>query len=770
MSLLLDILRCFCCCFDDSHFDNNYNDISTANSYSRTCVLGSSYKITQSDTSTATPLLSDYYPNRYKAKESDRFLRPPSPKILEKSTQASHNANASRPHFSSSVFPKPSSQPVAPLSGKSTLSSHLTPSSSINATPKGVPSPSKLPASSPKPPPTSNPTLHPGPGPGPHPSNKTYAQEYVLDGSGFLPSSKPAVTVLGRITLPKHLSPSNSINAPSLSSSSSCGSNSPPSTPPRLQTASKQPSPSPLFSGLTQNLANQLVSSPKLRTATSEPSKTSLPSPSTCCHEPPQTSNPTLRPASSSKTNPHEYVLDANSSLPLYLIPRDVEDLIKNDIVPQVLRKPLSPLTYKSGFAALLHAEDFYYKKWSNYKLENVSLELQQITIHKRTNKKTKFNGHEKVNKTFVAIEIDSVPERRPFLLSRDLVHARLCGRNLEPFQGFVYRIAKSNTALGRKSFLLVDFGDDFHSRHHETNKYDISFTFNRVCLKRAHQAVEVVSDSLFQNFLFPGSRSTDGHACIQVTHYSHQQLDPDQKNAVRQISLLRGSPPYLIRGPPSVLVYGWGENRSFGISRTGAVVKGAAFQIYSTSPNSRILICAPTNTTCDHLMISLKKVIPESKMFRATAAFRELKDVPYDILSLCDYDEINECFTCPSLDELHEYKIIFSTFMSSFRLHAKGLAAGHFSHIFLLDASAAIEPETLVPLTKFATDATAVVVTGEAGKQPNWVRSSIARRHGLKVSYFERLEEKFSYRNLDPLFISEVYEEDPESRNSFVL
>lgn len=67
--------------------------------------------------------------------------------------------------------------------------------------------------------------------------------------------------------------------------------------------------------------------------------------------------------------------------------------------------------------------------------MENVSLELQQITIRKRTNKKTKFNGHEKVIKTFVAFEIDSVPERRPFLLSRDLVHARLCERKLEPFQ-----------------------------------------------------------------------------------------------------------------------------------------------------------------------------------------------------------------------------------------------------------------------------------------------------------------------------------------------
>ncbi|XP_022938433.1 probable RNA helicase SDE3 isoform X2 [Cucurbita moschata] len=474
--------------------------------------------------------------------------------------------------------------------------------------------------------------------------------------------------------------------------------------------------------------------------------------------EPPPTSNPTLRPVSGHGRNRSAYILEANSSLALYLIPKDVEELIKNDAVPPVLRHPVCPATYKSYFAALLYAEDFYCKKWSDYKLESVNLELQEIAIRKQANRKGRINDDEKFYKTFVAFEFDSVPERRPFLLSRDLVHARLSGTEYEPFQGFVYRVSSSHRSR-KGSVLLVDFGDDFYDWHHETNKYDISFTFNRVCLKRAHQAIQEASDSLFHNFLFPESMSRTRHPSIQVTHSTHQCLDPAQKNAVHHILNLHGSPPYLINGPPCIHVNDRARNRTFELSRTGTIVKEAVIQIYSTSPNCRILICAPKNSTCDELMISLKKVIPESNMFRAIAAFRERDDVPYDILSSCYYNEDEQCFSSPILDKLREYKIIFSTYMSSFRLHAKGLAAGHFNHIFLLDASAAIEPETLVPLTKFATNATSVIVTGQTGNQPN-VRSTIGRRNGLKTSYFERLELSLPYIDLNPLFISGLEEQ----------
>ena len=65
-----------------------------------------------------------------------------------------------------------------------------------------------------------------------------------------------------------------------------------------------------------------------------------------------------------------------------------------------------------------------------------MTLELEKATVYKKKNEYEYSDGSdEKYDKIFVAFEIDSVPERRPFLLSRDMVHARPSGKKVEPFQ-----------------------------------------------------------------------------------------------------------------------------------------------------------------------------------------------------------------------------------------------------------------------------------------------------------------------------------------------
>lgn len=190
-------------------------------------------------------------------------------------------------------------------------------------------------------------------------------------------------------------------------------------------------------------------------------------------------------------------------------------------------------------------------------------------------------------------------------------------------------------------------------------------------------------------------------------------------------------------------------------LSRTGLVVQEAVLQIYQTFPACRILISAPLNSTCDLLMRSLKKEIPESNMFRANAAFRELDQVPSDILPSCLYKE--ECFICPSLQKLQNFKVILSTYISSFRLCNEGLTSGHFSHIFLVDASSVTEPEIMVTLAHLAGEKTVLVITGAPNNRSRWVRSDISRKNGLTISYFERLSKSKSYSSLDPMFITRL-------------
>lgn len=141
--------------------------------------------------------------------------------------------------------------------------------------------------------------------------------------------------------------------------------------------------------------------------------------------------------------------------------------------------------------------------------------------------------------------------------------------------------------------------------------------------------------------------------------------------------------------------------------------------------------------------------------VFRANAAFRDKEEVPDDIMSACRYHE--ECFTCPPFDELYNYRIITTTFVSTFRLHKAGLKSGHFSHIFLVDASSVIEPDVLVALADLVIEETVVVVSGSTKDKPYWVRSDIGRRHGLRKSFFERLIKSEPYRSDNLLFITRI-------------
>ena len=313
---------------------------------------------------------------------------------------------------------------------------------------------------------------------------------------------------------------------------------------------------------------------------------------------------------------------------------------------------------------------------------------------------------------------------------------------------------------------VLVEFGDDFHSQHHPNRKYDISFSFNRVCLKRAHQAIEAALGPSSHNFLFPECVPRKNILNPPALLDTYDELNTDEFNAVHRILSFQGSPPYLLGGP----LIGTDAQRYLPeqkvSARTGVVVCKAVIEIYKTSKENRVLICAPINRTCDMLMRSLREVIPVSDMFRANAAFREIDEVPIDILRSCPVKD--ECFACPPLQKLRKFKIILSTFVSSFRLYNEGIPAGHFSHIFLVDASSTIEPEATIALANFANEDTAVIVTGAPRNCPGWVRSDMARNHGLQKSYFERLLELWPYNTLNPMFITEMVNFEGRSRDIY--
>ncbi|XP_019186820.1 PREDICTED: probable RNA helicase SDE3 [Ipomoea nil] len=460
-------------------------------------------------------------------------------------------------------------------------------------------------------------------------------------------------------------------------------------------------------------------------------------SPSPVPKKPDFSTKPTLFKDSTNHNAKTKYHWVDGAASPTFSTPDDIKGLIEKDIVPRVLNNPLSISTYKDYFRALLYAEDCYLEKWDHFEMKNVTLELHYAATYKRSRLNSLDEDDKKDEKTFVAFEIDKVPEKRPFLLSRDFVSLRRPSKkNFLLFEGLVYRVVKSN-------LLLAEFGEDFHSQHCPDYKYEVKFSFNRVCLKRAHQAIESASGPLFRNFLFP--EFLPENRLLSKHFFAYNTLDSEQSSALDKILRLQASPPYLVKGPISV---------------TENLIVAAVVELCRASPLNRVLLCAPSNKTCDLIMRALKKQVPEHDMFRANAAFRERDGVPLDILPSCLYEDKTECFSCPLLNELCRYKVILSTFMSSYRLHNVGIKAGHFSHIFLVDASSATEPETLVPLANFATEGTVTLVTGEPRNHSGWVRSPMARKFGLARSYFERLCGSKLYMSLDPNAITVLRDE----------
>ncbi|GLT87132.1 hypothetical protein SLE2022_052310 [Rubroshorea leprosula] len=751
MSLLLEILKCILCCEDEKFDDDNessqvislgishvYNTFSNWTSSPRVqldrTTSRNQWNTVNSSLINSTrkeSLPRSYLPTHSRVVLDSQTSNPSSTRLTKgKEVERIYPGllNSRSSSTTSNLPPPPSQTSVQSLSRLTPPPSSLKPSTSAS-----------------KPSSSSSITLT-----FPSPGKTSSTKQHLSSLNPSSTSSKPSVAYTTQSSFAKP--PSSSV--PSSSASSLFPSSKPTLAPasaavPRLSS----PNPSSTSSRPSAASVNPQSSYPKPSSSspsllpsfkpTPVPSSAAVPNPQSSYPKPPSSSGPSSSspsllpsfrptPVPSSAAVPNypdkekkgKYIQVENDPLHFYMIPDNIENLIEKGIVPELLKKPLSPSTYKDYFATLLYAEDFYIKKWSNFELLNVTLELHEAT--KGEDRITSYNnGDEKDDKIYVALEVGSTSRARPFLLSKDTVFAQPSRRKVAPFQGVIHRVVKSST-------VLVEFGEDFHSQHHKSRKYDITFSFNRVSLERALQAIPAASDPSFQKFLFPKSASRFPTS-ISFLPYSHK-LDLDQNSVVHQMLNFQGSPPFLVEGQ-------FCATYSKQLSRTGLVIVEAIRQIYRHCPESRILVCAPINSTCDVLIRGLKRDIPESDMFQANAAFREIETL--------------------SIDNLKQFRVVLSTYVDGYCLYDKGISAGHFNYIFLVDASSATEPETMVALANLADEETAVIATGTRKVHSSWFRLDICRQNGLSMSYFQRLSQSDPYRTNDPRFISHLFVRD---------
>ncbi|KAL9450709.1 hypothetical protein AB3S75_012441 [Citrus x aurantiifolia] len=409
----------------------------------------------------------------------------------------------------------------------------------------------------------------------------------------------------------------------------------------------------------------------------------------------------------------------SNYKLPEFPIPKDVRELLANKMLPQFLVEGLVRKNYFSFFSTLLIMEELRLEE------DMRCHSMECVTMRRK-------GPH------LLALDVPGLAERRPSLVHGDFVFVKLAAANADAkkvHQGSIYRVEADE--------VILKFAKEFHTQHRNDSLYNVSFTYNRINMRRMYQAVQA-AENLESNLLFP-SQSTKRRSIKAAPFVPFTSLNEEQTRSVEIILGCKSAPPYVIYGPP-------------GTGKTMTLVE-AILQVYSTREHSRILVCAASNSAADHMLERLisNEVagIKENEILRLNATSRPYEDVPTDFIRFCFFE--GSIFKCPPREALGRYRIIISTYMSSSLLNANGNKRGNFSHIFLDEAGQASEPESMIPIANLCTKQTVVVLAGDPKQLGPVIYSKDAETFGLGKSYLERLFECEFYRNGDEGYVTKL-------------
>ncbi|NXI61172.1 M10L1 helicase, partial [Anseranas semipalmata] len=208
---------------------------------------------------------------------------------------------------------------------------------------------------------------------------------------------------------------------------------------------------------------------------------------------------------------------------------------------------------------------------------------------------------------------------------------------------------------------------------------------------------------------------------------FFNPMLNEQQKLAVKRIVSGECRPtPYILFGPP-------------GTGKTITVVE-AILQIHYTLPDSRILVCAPSNAATDLICLRLHQsnLLKPGTMVRINASCRSPEQIDDIVKPYCkDGDDIWKALW---------FRIIITTCSSAGMFYQTGTRLGHFTHVILDEAGQASEPESLIPIGLISETNGQIVLVGDPKQLGPVIKSKIAVAFGLNVSLLERLISRDMY------------------------
>ncbi|KAM6301707.1 RNA helicase Mov10l1 [Podargus strigoides] len=422
------------------------------------------------------------------------------------------------------------------------------------------------------------------------------------------------------------------------------------------------------------------------------------------------------------------------SFLPLYTIPGMLRKCVEQELdiltFQPLLAERLNLDNYKAKFSTLL---------W----LEDIQAEMQ-IKCFNMSGVTLKRNGN-----SFV-LKVPGVEENRPQLAAGDkvLLKSEVYSEHIIEYVAYVTEICDEDVTL--------KFSTDFEQSYN-LEPMDVEFVYCRIPSRRCQLAVERAIH-LGEKVLFPErlvlqspkviktqntseycvvddgleqcSQQESGETVVlkqRTGEFFNPMLNEQQKLAVKRILSGECRPtPYVLFGPP-------------GTGKTLTVVE-AILQIHYTLPDSRILVCAPSNAATDLICLRLHQsnLLKPGAMVRVNSSSRTIEQI----------DDIVKPY-CESGDDIQTavwFRIVITTCSSAGLFYQAQIRRGHFTHVIVDEAEQASEPESLIPIGLISQADGQIVLVGDPKQLGPVIKSRIAQAFGLNMSLLERLTSRKLY------------------------
>lgn len=431
-------------------------------------------------------------------------------------------------------------------------------------------------------------------------------------------------------------------------------------------------------------------------------------------------------------TSPAPYVSHYKETLPLknFGIPQNLDQKFKEliNVHPQfVVRDTTAPVipfsifcssldikcptnikeNYHSNLEILLHVEE------NQLKIDVRDYDMQApLEVVKGTNR-------------LYRLEVPGLAEARPSLLRGDKVYLKEQNNSRKKFEGIVHKVQETEVHLG--------LNNRFDKIFLPKKKFYIQFSFNRRTIRVEKQALNLAIQHNIIPSLYPEQIEMALLSHVPITiNYFNVQLNEEQRSIVQNI-LRPKNIPFIIFGPP-------------GTGKTVTIVE-SVYQLWRHYPNSRILICAPSNAATNEVAARLINTIPKSEMFRllGSAYANEVKQMG-DIKHIANIQQDGE-FYMPCMDDLLKYRVVMTTIVTAARLVNGGVPNEHFTHVFIDESGYATETQTLIPIAGILSNVDTkgkltgqIILAGDHRQLGPIVHSSFAKQCGYGTSLLERL------------------------------